>query len=350
MPIKFRCTHCNQFLGISRAQSGTVVDCPSCGRSLRVPNLDGTVAPLPKPAIDLSDSGLASALEQLASLHGGVVEQQAGSPAQATATQVSAPPLVQAIPVASPVVSLSDAPALSEPGGSGKPWIEVEEQLATVAQDDASPRAPSGARGVTRRDVIVAASTAVAVAPLAWWLARLSRPVARTSDVAAANPSLPAAKAASEPVAAGTPALSGRITYVTADGESLPDAGARVLIFPEHRQGSTVLSVGGFRANAAAADLQLAQESMKLYGGAYVMADEQGRYGADLTSSGSYEILFISNYQSRPAGTLPADLVKSLARYFDKPQNLIGQTAYEFTHLRFTGREPAVRDQVFQRA
>src|SRR5215216_3266212 len=108
MPIKFRCTHCNQFLGISRAQSGTIVDCPACGRSIRVPNLDGTAAPLPKPAIDLSDRGLASALEQLASLEAGVANDETRPPAQSTAARVAAPPPVMAVPVALPVSSPSD--------------------------------------------------------------------------------------------------------------------------------------------------------------------------------------------------------------------------------------------------
>lgn len=349
MPIKFRCTHCNQFLGISRAQSGSVVDCPSCGRSIRVPNLDGTTAPLPKPAIDLSDSTLASALEQLASLEAGVAQSQPETPAQATATRIAAPPPVVAVPVAPSVSSPSDAPTLSDASPSRQPWIEVEEQLATLAQNEARPRTLPPGRGVTRRDVIIAASTAAAVAPLTWWLSRRPRSEAAPDVAKAADRSEPAPQPPQEPVATGTQALTGRITYVTADGESRPDAGARVLIFPENRQGSTLLSVDGFLANAAAADLQLAQESMKLYGGAYVMADDHGRYGAELTSSGTYEILMISNYQSRPAGALPSDLLKILGRYFNRPQLLIGQTAYEFTHLRFTGREPAVRDQVFQR-
>lgn len=349
MPIKFRCTHCNQFLGISRAQSGSIVDCPSCGRSIRVPNLDGTTAPLPKPAIDLSDSTLASALEQLASLEAGVAESATSGPAQATATRLAAPPPVIAVPIAHQVSSPTDAPSFLAPGPSRQPWIEVEEQLATLAPNETKSHAPPRDRGLTRRDVIIAASTAAAVAPFTWWLGRQTRPKAAPDATAAVDRSEPAPQPPAE-AAAGAQALTGRITYINADGESLPDAGARVLIFPEHRQGSTLLPVAGFLANAAEADLQIAQESMKLYGGAYVMADDHGHYGADLTSSGTYEILIISNYQSRPAGALPADLLKSLARYFDRPQHLIRQTAYEFTHLRFTGREPVVRDQVFQRA
>ena len=68
MPIKFRCQHCRQFLGISRAKAGEVFDCPTCGWTLRVPELDGTVKPLPGPVLDMGDSKLAQALDELASM------------------------------------------------------------------------------------------------------------------------------------------------------------------------------------------------------------------------------------------------------------------------------------------
>ncbi len=68
MPIKFRCQHCRQFLGISRAKAGEVFDCPTCGWTLRVPDLDGTIKPLPGPGLDMGDSKLAQALDELASI------------------------------------------------------------------------------------------------------------------------------------------------------------------------------------------------------------------------------------------------------------------------------------------
>lgn len=68
MPIKFRCQHCRQFLGISRAKAGEIFDCPTCGWTLRVPDLDGTIKPLPGPGLDLEDSKLAEALDELASM------------------------------------------------------------------------------------------------------------------------------------------------------------------------------------------------------------------------------------------------------------------------------------------
>jgi len=68
MPIKFRCQHCDQLMGISRSKAGDVVDCPTCGLSVRVPGLDGQVAPLPQPRLDLKDAELTNALDELASI------------------------------------------------------------------------------------------------------------------------------------------------------------------------------------------------------------------------------------------------------------------------------------------
>ena len=71
MPIKFRCQHCRQFLGISRSKAGEVFDCPTCGWTLRVPDLDGSIKPLPSPGLDMGDSKLAKALDEVA-LAGGL--------------------------------------------------------------------------------------------------------------------------------------------------------------------------------------------------------------------------------------------------------------------------------------
>ncbi len=40
MPIRFRCPHCHQLLGIARRKAGSHVHCPTCNASLLVPATD----------------------------------------------------------------------------------------------------------------------------------------------------------------------------------------------------------------------------------------------------------------------------------------------------------------------
>lgn len=68
MPIKFRCPHCRQFLGVSRSKAGSLADCPSCGRALRIPQLDGKVEKVSAPELNLNNTGLRKALDSLAQL------------------------------------------------------------------------------------------------------------------------------------------------------------------------------------------------------------------------------------------------------------------------------------------
>jgi hypothetical protein len=53
MPIRFRCHHCHQLLGIARRKSGTHVNCPTCHREVLVPaenEAPAVAAPQPVPS------------------------------------------------------------------------------------------------------------------------------------------------------------------------------------------------------------------------------------------------------------------------------------------------------------
>lgn len=49
MPIRFRCEHCNQRLGIARRRAGTKVECPTCHALVLVPHEDQEEAPAGAP-------------------------------------------------------------------------------------------------------------------------------------------------------------------------------------------------------------------------------------------------------------------------------------------------------------
>ncbi len=51
VPIKFRCHHCQQLLGVSRNRAGGVVACPRCAAELVVPEPDESVVVVPEPAV-----------------------------------------------------------------------------------------------------------------------------------------------------------------------------------------------------------------------------------------------------------------------------------------------------------
>lgn len=355
MPIKFRCPNCSQFLGISRASAGAIVDCPSCGRTIRVPQTDGRVEPLPPPRLDLQDQALQQALDQLANLDS---SEDSDSPFVMAPTTATVEPTQAPAPI--PVRIETPVPPQLTP----QPGVDVpaspEEVLSELTAKQPVPSAAASTRltPFTRRDVLVAASTTAVIWPLAWLLGRSNTqvgpiPAAQNTEP---SPAPPPAQAVAEngenaaaPVGLGT-AIRGRITYIAPDGESRADAGARILVLPEKRLGTARLSVAGFRSGASETDAQLARESLRLLGGAFTLADSLGNYAASLTSSGPYHLLLISRYQagdSRPVGFDELDRV--LGEYFDKPAQLIGQMRYDFSRFRYQGQEPAIRDHVFQR-
>jgi phage FluMu protein Com len=53
MPIRFRCRHCHQLMGIARRKAGTEVQCPTCRQNVVVPGEDevpSVVAPQADPS------------------------------------------------------------------------------------------------------------------------------------------------------------------------------------------------------------------------------------------------------------------------------------------------------------
>ena len=455
MPIKFRCQQCRQFLGISRSQAESVVDCPTCGRTIRVPALDGTIRPLPKPGLDPQDSKLTAALDELASI--GEMEGGAGAPEDAGPEEAVAAvhaddrkpsPLLREYvvigadgkpvdldvlpercdfePVKSPArkadqsrdeMSESDVSSvgasgpeasrqslLSQPVESGqlrkdssrqnRPWAETaqpgeswQKLLAAAGgqsdagmlpsgtgvpaaaegpSEEAAARLPRQHQTDTERSQrstrvplglwFVLTGVAAVLFAVGFWRGRVttghsppdsspgqqSETRADNRDQADSGDTDPAGEL-SEP---GKVALRGRITYQS-EGQRKPDHGASVIVLPGNWTGLVKLPAGGFRSELAS-DRRVATASLQAMGGNFALADEQGEFEITLPSSGHFFVLVLSNALVRADTADETTVEETIARYFDRPAQLLGRLRCYLEEVRWSGDAPEPWDYSFR--
>jgi hypothetical protein len=375
MPIKFRCPHCRQFLGIARTKAGEIADCPMCGKTLRVPDLDGTVRPLPKPELNLEDQELVEALGELAGIGtqdaSGRTEApqrrgDARSPAPVPAPQpVELKPLEPAVPV---VVAEPPRPArpqqFPEKAAAGEPQARAGQLLAEPKPVSprtsrvAQPQRLSRAREANRRmpTAVWMAVGAVAAVVVLGGVAVVLMNRAVPSPTAAGDDAVPSEAAASAQAArlesSGEPAaaLTGRITYVSEAGDTRPDDGARVIVLPAQRRGTIKFDAAGFMAGSGDVDAAVATAAMRALGGDLAIADEKGEYAVTLPQAGSYQLVVISRHQSRSWQVgVEASTQEMLERFFIRPSTLLGQLAYTVQPFQYRGQGTSPRDFAFER-
>ena len=351
MPIKFRCSYCRQFLGISRSQAGGVVDCPTCGRSIRVPKLDGTVQPISDPELKLEDQHLVKALDELARLADAPIQRfvsltstQEESDENESDAQVPQP-LLEPIPIEVPLPPtpvIVQTPVNAALATSRETGIASQEslfaELATLSAgtSHAGSSSPTSVteRPTKRGALVELTAWFLSIVVLAIFVAgmlterfvKVLEGVRRTDAPVNEKSQLPTADNE----------LTGRITYKTKAGESQPDRGARILIFPQQRQGEVKLSVVGFRPADSPADQLVANAAMKALGGAAASVSESGRFQLQI-EAGSYRILVLSHFQPRDDAVNDPTLDKLLSEYFDNPNELLGRVRYQFSSLRIKG-------------
>jgi len=147
-------------------------------------------------------------------------------------------------------------------------------------------------------------------------------------------------------------AVTGRITYRTAGGESRPDVGARVIVLPEKRTGTAKLSVVGLRPADGQADLSMARAGLRALGGDVASVDAQGSYSIRLPGAGAYRILILSHHQARDEADATGEMatVQSVLEvYFDRPRSLLGRLRFHLETLRYSGTGTQLRDHTFER-
>lgn len=379
MPIKFRCEHCRQFLGISHTKSGSLVDCPTCGRTIRVPDPEGKVQPLPDLKLNLKDSKLATALEELAMLgeNGKAIEpESAVAVAEGdgdTPKPPTAPPAVPLAPVpirVEPVVVAKPIPiAIHDPHQPAA--VATMQELAALASQPAT-RDPLAEQPVVDFEMPLAQRDTGTITPkrsgISWiviasLLGFIAGFVVGRWDRSSVTASKDLARADRRPQEANTQlpdkpgatgrqaaAVRGRITFQTDSGDRRPDRGARVLLLPEKRAGTTKLAVTGFRSADADADGQVAAASLRALGGDVAIVDDAGNFESAALKPGTYRILALSHFQPRDDRAAIEPSAKALLEsYFDKPEQLLGKCRYQLAELKVSGQDPALWDYFFER-
>ena len=370
MPIKFRCPHCEQFLGISRSQAGVVTDCPMCGRTIRVPQLDGTVAPLPKAELNHDDAGLARALDALAALgnDGAAVVIEEG-PRHAPPEAIALAPALKVEAVSLPppsanrahqVQSVGSPRLVAPPPHPSADAVPAGDPLQELANLEPKYTRRGSGRFSQRQLLLTGAVTGLLGMGCGFLVGRMSGGIGTPPSPPVATENPPVDPAPAEPV--GTPvveaqpgelqlAIEGRLSYINATGESRPDSGARVLAIPVRRTGMAKLPVMSFRSGASEVDLRVAQASIRALGGDFVVAGADGHYEIRLPATGRYHLLIVSKYQARdPEKSNEAAQLAVLKDWFDQPRPFFGQTQSMMVEVQFDGQRSSVRDHVFPKA
>ncbi len=358
MPIKFRCHHCRQLLGISQAKAGAVVNCPKCQRAIRVPNRNSDIRPTPEADWDVEDSSLARALDELAGI-GQILDSEAAAndadfenappdfpPHAHVLERVAVDPLLPAVPMQAAVPGPPRANTLS---AAGEP--SASSRSVTGAPGNTAPNSHKALQtlaGPQRTVVFVVSATVLAIVFCGGYALgrRQSRAVVAPPDpptLSAATSTPPQASGATAPAT-----MSGRITYVNEAGENRPDRGARVIVLPMRRIGSARLSVVGFRPADSEADCRIAAAAMQALGGNVASAGGDGEYQMILGGAGEYQILVLSHYKEQSsAGQPSAKLRALLSSYFDRPEQLLGGRGYHEAVLHTKGIGTDLWDHTF---
>ena len=363
MPIKFRCQHCQQFLGISKSRAGAIVDCPQCGRNLRVPDLDGRVRKLTGSKTERNaDSALISALSELSALGHSVPQRPPNLPMGSNATTSLSPArrdsgrtATKPIPAAElieldtdldPQVVRNEPIAIFEDETTDRDPLEelaglhgdftagpVSESLLTEMRSVSQPISSTVA--IVFKSILMIATGLVA----GWYLGRM-----KTTSVPGQKPGLLNAESQQigdrrpkDEVSAGQgPSIFGTVTYLAADGTMAIDAGAIVVALPPKHPGTVKLSARGLHLPPDHPDHRATVAMLKAYGGQFAKADSDGRFTLNKQASADSELVTItvSKHLERaadlPVSQEAADLVDA---WFDSASHFSGRLAIQVTPL-----------------
>ncbi len=335
-----------------------VVDCPTCGRSVKVPQKDGQAERVGVPALDHEDSQLAKALNEVAAIaQSSSVALPELPPRYQRSGDVRETREVHAPP---PKVIPADPQPPAEPiePPSEPPVDEDEEtlcahsalaELATLAQSE-SPDAPS------RPTIPPPFGQFAWTNELPWrlWLAFLmvgfvaiavgfavgrwdgknhsenSSP--ETNPGQSAGSPTPGPQPVDPMLRLGRPAVRGAVKTSTGQAGSAiaSDENAWIYAFPQNPAGEEQIPAEWF----AAADRKTLTQALRLLGGNAVPAGKEGRFELRLIRPGRYHILVCS---SRKSGTGQEPMPEFLNDYVQNPEKSLNNGLFHAEDIDFQG-------------
>jgi hypothetical protein len=343
MPITFRCLHCSHLLGISRSKAGDLVDCPACGRTIRVPDLDGKIRPVTTEGINPADPRLMQAFEDLAEI-------------EAQPVEMKLEPRVKVSTIPAPPIPKHEIKVLAPPTQQVHQQNEVTinddplDEIATIIQSVGSPSKSKSNQSTSLLDQYGIAIAAAGIAfVLGFLLGRTTAPAKQpvkeiVESKPAVDPNVPQLKSAEIGMN-----VTGRITYNLASGESRPDRGARVLILPAAHTEKQKLPTLGLRAGDSQADFETAQTALRAFGGDVALADIDGKYKIKLKEPGSYYIIVLSRFAPKVANEqIDTRIIPVLSEHFESPNELLGKVGYYLSTLQLNSTAPVTWDHIFK--
>ncbi|MBN2023166.1 MAG: hypothetical protein JW809_10275 [Pirellulales bacterium] len=291
MPIRFCCLRCGKTLAIGRRKAGTQVACPKCGQEQIVPppaappGAGAVPPPLPTPEDDAAEPETIMVYDEI-------------------------PPLL-------------DAPSRPRPGDC--PNFRLSENGTVPFTDTPFTGTPIGPEWLLlRRRTLYLQAGLIAAVGLVGLLAGyfMGRFDASVDLVANHRDS------ARQPVL-----VEGKLTARDAGGHATDDWGAVVVFLPQTRRPDVKISTAGLGPDAPAPPSDLpAVARIRELGGVYARADRQGTFSVVLPDRGRYNVLLVSAKANRPEGSLIEQVdLDELARYFHRPERLIGCRQYRWT-------------------
>lgn len=362
MPIKFRCEHCQQLLGISRSRAAANVDCPQCGRTLKVPG-DPAPAALSAETAQSSEAGgntpatedenLMSALTQLTMLadeadsvaqearpfdDSSTVIQGQDAPSERLHRNVSGPETTVTGSAATFEASADTTEALQDLASWQEPASPSES--ARISTELLSEMRSASTTSSWLASTLVASLLILISGAAGWWLARSGTVdswlgVPSTSEVTSFTPGDDTKMPVHEhlPVAVQVrpdrwvATVKGRAYFIDESDQTVPDKGAAVYFLPETRDGNLKIHARSFQKEPTNADRRFSEAALQALGGFRVEADDEGRFevGSHVTSD-QYRLIVVSRHRERPDQALPdSQISNELMPWFDSTIHILGQ-------------------------